>query len=477
MTVPLSTPSGDNTVTVSYEGVTVQPVALITVQGSSPPPTSVSLYVAPAGNDFWSGRLPTPNSTNTDGPFATFDRARVLVQSINKLGLTQVNVQFRAGTYFLPATEMFTSADSGSATTKIVYQNYPSESPIFSGGVRVQNWTNAGGNTWKTTLPASTRYFENLFYNGVRRLRPRLGGSLGTYFRFVGPVYAAAQNSSCSVFFVGSGWECYDRFKYNPMDPIVNTWKNLAPPVGNPCEQPAGNAALAGDIELVNFEQYSVSKLRINCVDTTNQIVYLTGNTATELDHPTSHGFIPNHRYLVENVQDQLCPARAMVPGSLDDFVDADVFGQSRRKSKHRYGYHSSTYSSLGGLESRIRDVSGIDVFEHDNYAMPAGGYDGDSEIIASVSFQNSQHITFDSSTVGQTSGTGLEFISCIDKTSPNWCVSSRADGGTSNNLIENSALYDVAAGAIRIGASGSPSDTNANVARRPMPGRTPGRG
>ena len=36
---------------------------------------------------------------------------------------------------------------------------------------------------------ASAQYFENLFYNGVRRLRPRLGGALGTYFRYVGPVY------------------------------------------------------------------------------------------------------------------------------------------------------------------------------------------------------------------------------------------------------------------------------------------------
>ena len=43
---------------------------------------------------------------------------------------------------------------------------------IFSGGLRVQNWTNSSGNTWKTTLPSGTQNFENLFYNGARRLRP-----------------------------------------------------------------------------------------------------------------------------------------------------------------------------------------------------------------------------------------------------------------------------------------------------------------
>lgn len=102
--------------------------------------------------------------------------------------------------------------------------------------------------------------------------------------------------------------------------------------------------------------------------------------------------------------------------------------------------------------------------FEHDNYTMPASGYNGSSDIIASLSFQNSQHITFDSSVVTETSGVGLEFISCIDKTSPNWCVSFNTSGGAANNLIENSAFYELAADAIRIGTSGSPGDTNANV-------------
>ena len=194
---------------------------------------------------------------------------------LNKTGLTQIHVQFRGGTYYLPATEMMTAADSGAPTLAITYENYPGESPVFSGGVRIQNWTNAGGNTWKATLLPSTQYFENLFYNGVRRLRPRLGGALGTYFatsaRSISKVPAPPANppdSNCTDYFAGSGWECFDRFQYAPTDPISASWKNLAPAAGNHCNQPAGNANLGGDIELVNFEQYSVSKLRLSCVDT-----------------------------------------------------------------------------------------------------------------------------------------------------------------------------------------------------------------
>jgi uncharacterized protein (TIGR03437 family) len=477
--VPLNAPSGDNALVATYNGAEASPAATITIKGSTPAPTSVTFYVAPNGNDFWSGTLPAANSTNTDGPFATFDRARALVQSIVKAGLTQVNVQFRAGTYFLPATEMFTAADSGSATMQIVYQNYPGESPVISGGMRVQNWTNSGGDAWKTTLPASTQYFESLFYNGVRRLRPRLGVSssspLGTYYRNVGPIYltgpnappppANAPNANCSEYFSGSGWECFDRFEYQATDPIVSTWKNLAPPAGNSCGQPAGNSALTGDIELVDFEQYSVSKLRISCVDAVNHIVYLTGATTTEADHPTAHGFIPNHRYLIENVQDDLTQ-----PGQW--FLDRSTTPWTLTYLSNP-GENPNTDTVIVPQLVQVLVASNLQyvifrglTFEHDNYTMPAKGYDGTSDIIAGVSFQNSQHITFDSSIVAETSGVGLEFISCIDKTSPNWCVSFNTGGAAANNVIENSAFYDLAADGIRIGISGNPTDTNSNVAQ-----------
>ena len=176
--IPDTTLSGDNPVIATINGTPSTPAALIAVQGSAPAPASLTFYVAPNGNDSWSGHLAAPNSSNTDGPFATVDRARAFVQGIVKAGLTSVKVQIRGGTYYLPATAMFTAADSGSPALDIVYQNYPGESPLLSGGLRVQNWTNTGGNTWKTTLPANTQYFESLFYNGIRRQRPRLSVSV-----------------------------------------------------------------------------------------------------------------------------------------------------------------------------------------------------------------------------------------------------------------------------------------------------------
>src|SRR5262249_3234551 len=162
--------------------------------------------------------------------------------------LTQVVVQLRGGMYYLPATEQFTAADSGTVSVPIIYQNYPGESPVISGGLLVQNWTNLSGNLWQASLPAGAAYFGQLFYNGVRRLRPRLGGYLGSYYRISGPVYlntprppAAAPDPNCPVYVTGSGWLCFDRFQYSAADPVASTWQNLVPPAGNPCGQPAGN--------------------------------------------------------------------------------------------------------------------------------------------------------------------------------------------------------------------------------------------
>ena len=41
----------------------------------------MTLYVSPAGNDAWSGRLSEPNGEGTDGPVATIQKARDLARA------------------------------------------------------------------------------------------------------------------------------------------------------------------------------------------------------------------------------------------------------------------------------------------------------------------------------------------------------------------------------------------------------------
>ena len=440
----------------------------------APPSSSVAVfYVATDGNDTWSGKLPAPNATKTDGPFATFDHARAAVRTLERTGLTKVEVQFRAGTHFLPATVQFTSADSGGASLAIVYQNYPGEFPVFSGGVRVLHWTNTTGNTWKAGLPASTQYFENLFYNGVRRLRPRLGGQLGGYYRVANTVYlnapappASAPDPNCSIYVTGSGWECFDRFQYHASDPIADTWKNLAPPAGNACGQPAGNAALVGDVELLIFEKFQAAKLRVGCVDPASNIIYLTGPTIINPAFSNALGFIPQHRYLVENVEDALTE-----PGQW--FLDRSGSPWSLTYLANS-GEDPNTDDVVVPQLTQVLVASGLQwvtfrglTFMHDNYTVPPAGEDPDlrpGDLSAAVSFQNSQNITFDSGTVAHTSAAGIDFVSCVDSQSPVWCVATTSAAVTANNAVENSAFYDIGSTAVRVGVQGKATDTDTNI-------------
>ncbi len=439
------------------------------------PPPQADFFVATNGSDDYSGTLPAPNAAKTDGPFQSFDRARRAVAALRVAHTAKsvpVVVMVRGGNYALRATIELAAGDSGTAQSPTIYQNYPGETPVFSGGIRVTGWTNASGNLWKATLPQQTAAFENLFYNGVRRLRPRLGGSLGTFYRVGSTVYltgppppAAAPDPNCGAYVAGSGWECFDRFQYTATDPISRTWKNLAPAANNACHQPAGNPALAGDIEVLDFEQFTTSKLRVSCVDDVNRIVYLTGATPFGQNHASESGFITGNRYLVENVPDELTQAgqwfldRSVSPWALSYLANP---GENPNADSVIVPQLAQV---LVASDLRYVTFRGL-TFEHDDYVVPPSGHQSmllEPETSAAVSFQNCQNVTFDSGTVTQTSGAGLEIISCLNGSSPAYCVSTSLNAVTANNVVENSAFYDLGALGIRIGEPYVQADTDAN--------------
>lgn len=435
-------------------------------------------YVATDGNDAWSGTLAAPNSNNTDGPFASISRAQTAVRLIlsNPNGRTApITVMVRQGTYWQSQALQFGIADSGNSDLHVIWENYPDETAVISGGLQLTGWSKVSGNEWQISLPSSTQDFEQLFYNGQRRLRPRLGSSttnIGTYYRVLATVFlngapppSPAPDPNCSVYVNGSGWECFDRFQYSSSDPISDTWKNLAPPAGNPCGQAAGNPNLVGDIQVIDFEVWSVTRLRISCIDPSDQIIYMTGPASTAYE-PNVHGFLPNHRYLVENIQDELQEPgqwflnRSGTPWVLtylanpgeDPNTDLVVIPQAQQVLVAS----ALKYVTFQGLW-----------FEHDDFVVPAAGYQsnqGDYGIPAAISCQNCNYDNFDSDTVTQTSGGGLEFISCVDTFSPSWCVSKTSNGTTIQDIVQNGAFYDIGGEGIRVGSGAETQDTDTNV-------------
>jgi len=116
----------------------------------------IIFYVAPDGNDAWSGKLAQPKKSKKDGPFATLTRARDAIREIKyqqKGTLNQaITVMVRRGTYFLSEPLIFSPIDSGTENFPITYQAYPNEKPMISGGKPITNWKKQG-DVWVANLP------------------------------------------------------------------------------------------------------------------------------------------------------------------------------------------------------------------------------------------------------------------------------------------------------------------------------------
>lgn len=256
---------------------------------AAPPAPKPDFIVATNGNDDWSGTLAAPNRAKTDGPFATLERARQAVRNLRAVvrlsGPRPFVVAVRGGTYFLEKPLTFTPDDSGSPGSPTVFQAYKNEKPVVSGGRAITGWRQAANGFWETTVegvagsaPGDPAYFGQLYVNGERRNRPRLPRNDG-YFFVAGEVAPTEANA-------GKG---FDRFRFHPGD-IAADWHN------------------ATDVEILAFHVWSLSRLRVQRVETASRTVQFTGTTPT-VDWYMS--FKTGNRYLVENVREALGP----VPG------------------------------------------------------------------------------------------------------------------------------------------------------------------
>jgi parallel beta-helix repeat protein len=137
----------------------------------------LSLYVAPNGNDAWSGKLAEPR--DSDGPFASIGRARDAIRQWKAAqgGLkAPITVQIRGGKYVLPETITFTAEDSGTQACPVSYEAYPGEQPVLCGGPTITGWQPHQGQIVVAALPevrAGKWTFRSLFAAGRRQIRAR----------------------------------------------------------------------------------------------------------------------------------------------------------------------------------------------------------------------------------------------------------------------------------------------------------------
>lgn len=144
---------------------------------------NVTFYISPSGNDAWSGKLAEVNGQKTDGALATLTRARDLVREARRAGggpaPAGIDVVLRGGIYFLTEPLVLETADSGSAACPIRWMAFAGESPVISGGQKIENWENGtlnGHSVWVARLGAAAQgkgCFRELWVNGRRRQRAR----------------------------------------------------------------------------------------------------------------------------------------------------------------------------------------------------------------------------------------------------------------------------------------------------------------
>jgi len=237
-----------------------------------------TFFVSPAGSDQWSGTCPDP-AEHGAGPFATIARAQLEARkTLSGNRYAAVSVLIRRGRYFLDQPIVFTSEDSGTARSPVVYGAYPGEASAFSGGRRIANWAEGtvnGRKCWVADLKLAglaDLNFTQLFVNGKRRQRPRLPKK--GFFHFAG---IPEEASSFQGFCKGP-----DRALYS--DDNIKRWKNLT------------------DIGVVVLQLWFDTHYKISEIDTEKKEVRFSGPSIGSLKDEKGE----MARYCLENVFEAL---------------------------------------------------------------------------------------------------------------------------------------------------------------------------
>ncbi len=372
------------------------------------------LYVSPVGSDAWSGTLAEPNAEKTDGPLATIHRARDLVRALKSQAgrATPVVVMLRGGAYYLTETFVLTPDDSGTAAVPVVYRAFPGERPVLSGGRPVRGWTASADGRWTVTLDdvKEGRWtFSQLFVADQRRMRPRLPkqGYLKT-----GEVIPAAEDK-----------RGFDQLRYQG-DAVRNDWANQ------------------GDVELIGFHQWGISRMRIESVDTQERIIQFTGTTFTKSGW---NQFPKDDRFFVENVKEELSePGQWYLDRPTGVLTYIPKPGESPESAVVVAPMLDRLVDFQGNLETAAW-VTNIQFdglsFAHSQWLLAAEGQSmpqAEVGLDAAISAVGARNIVFRNCAVRHTGAYGIAF-----------------GHGCRDNTVDGCELIDLGAGGIKIGHVG----------------------
>ena len=370
----------------------------------------VAFYVAPDGRDGWLGMIPQPNAAATDGPLATIGQAQQAIRRLKKQGPLPGPVKvYIAGVHRISEPIVFTAEDSGTELCPITYQAQPGREAVFSGGQPITGWKKGAGQCWTAEIPAVRAgkwYFRQLFVNGRRACRARTPNE--GFLRVTGLSDTKTKGP----------WEKGTTgLRFEPGD--IRPWADLH------------------NVEVVVFHSWNTSRVRIESVDVPGSTVAFTGPTVFR---PLA--WDPKQRYYVENAIELLdAPGEWYLdrqtgllsywplPG--EDMTRAEVVAPRLTELLRFDGDPDKgcfiDWVSLLGLS-----------LEHADWSLPDTGY-GDPQaavtVPAVVSARGVRHCTIERCEIAHVGNYGL------------WL-----SRGCKQNRIAECHIWDLGAGAVRIG-------------------------
>jgi hypothetical protein len=330
-----------------------------------------------------------------------------------------VLVQVKNGTYFQPTAFVLTPEDSGAWNTPIVYSAYQNDSPIISGGRRIEGWKK-DGDVWVADAPdakSGVWNFGALWVNGVRRTIARTPNE--GFFKTTGKATIKDPAS-------GEVVDSNISFQYAPGD--IKPWANIEDPV------------------VVVFHSWETSSHRIASVDDANHVVTFTGSSIWPFMKWEEH-----QRYYVENAPDALDQPGEWVldrregvvryiplPG--EDMTTAEVVAPS-----------ADQFVQIDGKPAEGKFVEHVTIaglrFLYTNYAIPAEGH-ADAQaaysVPGSIQVVGARYCSIRSCEIGHIGTYGL------------WLGS-----GCANNVVQMNHIHDMGAGGVRIGDGVNPASEN----------------
>src|SRR5579871_246738 len=394
------------------------------------PEEAAILYVAPNGNDAWSGAKPAANGAKTDGPLATLEGARNTIRVWKtRLGEPRpIRVLFASGTYPLTKPIVFDPGDGGTEQFPISYEAAPGARPVFEAGRRIAGFQRQANGVWTAAVPEVARgqfYFEQLYVNGKRATRARLPKKF-TYFM---------------------------RGKYeNDRDPLTGKETSLAGRafVADPRDfAPLLNVPKERlqDVVFVAYHSWEVSRHRIAALDAQAHAIIATGPGAPWAFMQWGD----NQRYHLENFRAALTDpgewfldrdgTLSYIPLPGEDMTHAEVYAPVGEQFLRFEGTATRRveYLTLKGL-----------TFRHSGYTLPPGGQ-GDGQAAAGVPAvlmaDYARHLTIQDCEIAHVGLYGVWFRK-----------------GCTECRLERTLLEDLGAGGVRIGEGwedDNPSETD----------------